>query len=440
MLKTLMDLYHNSSDQRKLALKDKLRKINMEKGETIPKYLTKFTQCRDELGSVGIIVSKEDMVSLSLLGLPKSWHSYQDSVNGQEKLLDWERLWSDLMQDEIKRNTRDGSSSNNDDEENCALAIKARKGKGKISCSKSDSYHGGKKKDMTKVKLFHCHKMGHFATNYPLKKSKEKSSMGAAGGALASQFELDFSLIACMVYSVMGSVWYLDSGASFHMTGDKELFSELEEKDLKMHLEMGDDGKYSVTGVCTITFHRKHAAPLTLKNVMHVPGLTKNLVSIAMLEDKGYDVIFSKGKAFLRHIARGQVKKIGIRVQNLYKIEVENCVVLSSKVEKRKDQTFTNFCEFKALVKKESGKKVKALRSDNSGEYVSNEFKNFCAVEGIKRELMATHNPQQNWVAKRKNKSIVGATKAMLHDQGLPLHLWVEACNIAVYVQNHSPH
>ena len=41
----------------------------------------------------------------------------------------------------------------------------------------------------------------------------------------------------------MGSVWYLDSGASFHMTGDKELFSDLEKKDLQMHIEMGDDGR-----------------------------------------------------------------------------------------------------------------------------------------------------------------------------------------------------
>lgn len=71
------------------------------------------------------------------------------------------------MQDEIERNTRDGSSLNTDDEENCALVIKARKGKGKIAHSKSDSYHGGKKKDILKVKFFHCHKMGHFATNYP---------------------------------------------------------------------------------------------------------------------------------------------------------------------------------------------------------------------------------------------------------------------------------
>ena len=81
MWKALTDLSQNNNNHRKLALKDKLRKIKMEKGDTIPKYLTKFVQCRDELGSVGIIVTADDLVSLDLLGLPKSWHSYQDSVN-----------------------------------------------------------------------------------------------------------------------------------------------------------------------------------------------------------------------------------------------------------------------------------------------------------------------------------------------------------------------
>ena len=72
MWKALMDLFQNSSDHKKLVLKDKLKKINMNKGDSIPKYLTKFTHCRDELGSVGIIVSKDDLVSLTLLGLRKS--------------------------------------------------------------------------------------------------------------------------------------------------------------------------------------------------------------------------------------------------------------------------------------------------------------------------------------------------------------------------------
>jgi hypothetical protein len=88
MWKDLTDLFQNNNDHRKLALKDKLRKIKMEKGDSIPKYLTKFVQCQNELGSVGITIADDDLVSLDLLGLPKNWHSYQDSVNGREKLPD----------------------------------------------------------------------------------------------------------------------------------------------------------------------------------------------------------------------------------------------------------------------------------------------------------------------------------------------------------------
>lgn len=72
-----------------------------------------------------------------------------------------------------------------------------------------------------------------------------------------------------------------------------------------MHIDMGDDKNYSVTRLGMITFHREHGAPLTLKNVMYVLKLKKNLVFVSMLEDRCYDVIFSKGKAFLRHIATG---------------------------------------------------------------------------------------------------------------------------------------
>ena len=85
MWKALTDIFQSSSDYRKLALKDKLRKIKMEKGNSMPKYLTNFVQCRDELGSIGITIVDDDFVILALLGLPKSWHSYQDSADGREK-------------------------------------------------------------------------------------------------------------------------------------------------------------------------------------------------------------------------------------------------------------------------------------------------------------------------------------------------------------------
>ena len=47
---------------------------------------------------------------------------------------------------------------------------------------------------------------------------------------MASQFELDFTFIACMANIVMGSVWYLESGASFYMTRCRYFFNDLDEK------------------------------------------------------------------------------------------------------------------------------------------------------------------------------------------------------------------
>jgi len=63
-----------------------------------------------------------------------------------------------------------------------------------------------------------------------------------------------------------------------------------------------------------------------------------------MLEGKGYDVVFSKGKAFLRHIATGQIKKIGIQVKNLYKLEVDDCVALTTKAELVQSQDIGELC------------------------------------------------------------------------------------------------
>ena len=121
------------------------------------------------------------------------------------------------------------------------MAAKAKKKKGNKFHSIYEASEDGKE-HMSKVKCFHCHEFGHIATIFPPKK-KNKMDIGAAvGQALTSQFELDFSLIACMVSSTLGSGWYFDSGASFHMTGDEKLFSDLVEKDLQMHVELHDDG------------------------------------------------------------------------------------------------------------------------------------------------------------------------------------------------------
>jgi len=101
----------------------------MHKNDTILQYLCRFTQVHDDLASFGNTVSEDDLVSLSLLGLPNIWHIYQDSVNKREKLLNWQCISSKLVQEKIRWNTRDGTSSKGEDEEKFPFVGKGKKGK-----------------------------------------------------------------------------------------------------------------------------------------------------------------------------------------------------------------------------------------------------------------------------------------------------------------------
>ena len=76
---------------------------------------------------------------------------------------------------------------------------------------------------------------------------------------------------------------------------------------------------------------------------------------------------------------------------------------------------FERFKEFKALVENISGKKINILRSDNGGEFTSNEFNDYC------KELTIPYNPQQNGVVERKTRSIMEPVRDMIHDQDIPI-------------------
>ena len=101
---------------------------------------------------------------------------------------------------------------------------------------------------------------------------------------------------------------------------------------------------------------------------------------------------------------------------------------------KTKDEVFNKFQEFKAEIKNLTNKKIKTLRTNNGEEYTSKEFIAFCKSVGIRRELIVPHNPQQNGVAERKNRSIKETVKALMNDQSLSMYLWGESTLTTIYV------
>jgi transposase InsO family protein len=107
---------------------------------------------------------------------------------------------------------------------------------------------------------------------------------------------------------------------------------------------------------------------------------------------------------------------------------------------KSKDEVFNKFQEFKAEIENLMKKKIKTLRTDNGGEYTSKELFSFYKSTRIRRELVVPHNPQQNGVVERKNRSIEETIKALLNDQDLSMFLWGEATMTKIYIQNRIPH
>ena len=100
----------------------------------------------------------------------------------------------------------------------------------------------------------------------------------------------------------------------------------------------------------------------------------------------------------------------------------------------------SKFKEFKVLVENATCEKLCTLRSDNGGEYFSNDFNEYCKQMGILHQSSNPYTPQQNGKAERLNKTIINSTRALLIHSKLPLSFWAEAINCATYIYNRSPH
>jgi transposase InsO family protein len=101
---------------------------------------------------------------------------------------------------------------------------------------------------------------------------------------------------------------------------------------------------------------------------------------------------------------------------------------------KAKGEVFDKFKAYKALVENQISMKIKTLRFDNEGKFVSKKFDNFLHECGIQRQTRAPYTPQQNGVAERANRTIMECARSMIHAQGLDLEFWAKAVNMGVYM------
>lgn len=106
---------------------------------------------------------------------------------------------------------------------------------------------------------------------------------------------------------------------------------------------------------------------------------------------------------------------------------------------KHKSEVLGKFKMFKTQVERQTGRRIKAIRSDNGGEYTGNDFENYLVECGIVRQLTVPYTPQQNGVSERANRTLVEMARSMMIHAGVSGNLWAEAVCTAAYLRNRCP-
>ncbi|GJU91677.1 putative ribonuclease H-like domain-containing protein [Tanacetum coccineum] len=273
----------------------------------------------------------------------------------------------------------------------------------------------------------------------------------------------------------------IDSGFSRHMTGNMSYLIDYEEIDGGYVAFGGNPKGEKIIGKCTIK-----TVNLDFENVYFVRELKFNLFSVLQMCDKKYSVLFNDTECIVfspnfKLIDESQVLIRVPRKNNMYSVYLKNIVpkrgltcffAKDTSDESKLRHRRLGHLNFKTMNKLIKGILVRGLPSklfendqtcvacqkgkQHRASYDYSRFtwvffldtkdetigilKSFITgIENLldhKVKVIRSITPQQNGVAKRRNRTLIKAARTMLADSKLPTTFWAEAVNTACYVQN----
>nr|GEZ05143.1 ribonuclease H-like domain-containing protein [Tanacetum cinerariifolium] len=264
----------------------------------------------------------------------------------------------------------------------------------------------------------------------------------------------------------------IDSGCSRYMTGNKSYLTYYEEIDGEFVAFGGDSKRGKSTGK-----GKTRTSKLDFKDVYFVKELKFNLFSVSQMCDKKNSVLFTDTACVVlspdfKLTDESNVLLKVPKKDNMYNVDLKNVVPQRdlSKITKSfnklikdlfqsgstyylvvtddfsrfswvfflatKDETSEILKTFITSIENLIDLRVKVIRCDNGTEFKNRVMNQFYEIKGIKREFSVARTPQQNRVAKKKNRTLIEAAKTMLSNSKLPITLWAKAVNTACYVQN----
>ncbi|XP_062208265.1 uncharacterized protein LOC133909721 [Phragmites australis] len=222
---------------------------------------------------------------------------------------------------------------------------RGRGGRGESPTKGGSGGSGNKSRDKSHIQCFNCEKYGHYASECKAPKKESEAHLAKAddtepalllaeteeiGPARLGQQEAAylsedgvFPELQHMEHTVAAAeMWYLDNGASNHMTGDRLKFYELDE-DVTGNVKFGDGSRVKIMGKGSILFACKNGEQWLLHEVYYIPSLCSNLVSLGQLAETGHRVVMDGNEleVFQKDPFR-LIMKVKRAANRLYRIEL----------------------------------------------------------------------------------------------------------------------
>jgi len=118
-------------------------------------------------------------------------------------------------------------------------------------------------------------------------------------------------------------VWYLDTGCSNHMSGSKSCFSYLNEG-FRSKVSFGDCSTVDAMEKGDIKIKAKNGFEEIISNVLYVPALKSNLLSVGQLQEKGYFILIRKGVCEISSPTRGAIVVVKMNSNRLFPLNIES--------------------------------------------------------------------------------------------------------------------
>jgi hypothetical protein len=159
---------------------------------------------------------------------------------------------------------------------------------------------------------------------------------------VADRLQRGFLLVSTLSDTVFDSgTWLVDSGATCHMTGARELFESFTESDSDLYVKHGMGTKHAMQGFGTVSFWIELGDVLKMTNVLWVPELMTSVLSVSAIDKKGFDVVLQDGQVLIKPKGSSSDTSVvlGVRESNLYRLKGQPMrVMASSKVALNKEQ------------------------------------------------------------------------------------------------------